>query len=461
MAGRTDFIVNGSFERQAGGDAAAWIDLNPQLDTAGDGHTYQFRATLPPNGPPDGWSVTSGFFGLETGVAADARASWDGKVWGLAHEGAIAQQVTGLTPGAVYDLALVAYHPADWAVGSGLHVLWNGQEVADFENLTDDPGRMTHILLTAGAGTNQLELRTTSVVIVDDVRLFAAGPGGTADFSQSTQPLGVNLGDVVFRTQFDGVPTLPSLPAEHAYVGGVAQTLNGIANLIGGSANDLLVAAPQGGSMDGRAGDDAVVGGAGEDTLNGGAGDDLVVGGDSRNYLRGDEGDDSIAGGSAFDDINGNMGDDALHGNVGDDWVVGGKDNDVQFGDAGNDVVWGNLGNDTLDGGDGNDQVRGGQGDDVVNGGAGDDYVSGDRGNDTITGGSGADLFHGSQDAGIDRVLDFHLSEGDRVMLDPGTRYTVSQVGDDTVIDMGTPGNEMILVGVQMSTLTPGWIFGA
>jgi Ca2+-binding RTX toxin-like protein len=104
--------------------------------------------------------------------------------------------------------------------------------------------------------------------------------------------------------------------------------------------------------------------------------------------------------------------------------------------------------------------VRGGQGDDLVNGGAGDDFVSGDRGNDTITGGAGADLFHGSQDAGIDRVLDFHLSEGDRVMLDPGTTYTVSQVGTDTVIDMGA-GNQMILVGVQFSTLTPGWIFGA
>jgi hypothetical protein len=63
-----------------------------------------------------------------------------------------------------------------------------------------------------------------------------------------------------------------------------------------------------------------------------------------------------------------------------------------------------------------------------------------------------------SQSAGVDRVLDFNLGEGDRVMLDPGTTYTVSQVGADTVIDMGTPGNQMILVGVQMSTLTAGWI---
>jgi hypothetical protein len=55
-------------------------------------------------------------------------------------------------------------------------------------------------------------------------------------------------------------------------------------------------------------------------------------------------------------------------------------------------------------------------------------------------------------------VLDFHLSEGDRVFLDPGTTYTVSQVGADTVIDMGG-GNQMVLVGVQSATLTSGWVF--
>ena len=41
------------------------------------------------------------------------------------------------------------------------------------------------------------------------------------------------------------------------------------------------------------------------------------------------------------------------------------------------------------------------------------------------------------------------------MQLDPGTTYTVSQVGADTVIDMGG-GNQMILVGVQMSSLPDG-----
>ena len=209
----------------------------------------------------------------------------------------------------------------------------------------------------------------------------------------------------------------------------------------------------------GWGGNDLMVGGGSLSTLYGGDGNDTVqAGGAASSYLRGDNGDDSVSGGVGFDDINGNQGNDTAHGNAGNDWVVGGKDNDILFGDAGDDIVWGNLGNDTLDGGDGADQVRGGQGDDIVNGGGGNDYVSGDRGNDTITGGSGADIFHDSQDAGIDRVLDFNLTEGDRVMLDPGTTFTVGQVGADTIIDMGG-GNQMILVGVQASSLPAGTIF--
>ncbi len=193
-------------------------------------------------------------------------------------------------------------------------------------------------------------------------------------------------------------------------------------------------------------------------TVQAGAGNDTITGAPVQDYLRGNEGDDSISGGAAFDDINGNMGNDTAHGNAGDDWVVGGKDQDLLFGDDGDDIVLGNLGNDTLSGGNGNDVVRGGQGDDSIAGGAGNDFISGDRGNDTESGGAGADTFHGSQDAGIDRVIDFNLAEGDKVMLDPGTTFTVSQVGSDTVIDMGG-GNQMILVGVQMSTLPPGTIF--
>jgi hypothetical protein len=192
-----------------------------------------------------------------------------------------------------------------------------------------------------------------------------------------------------------------------------------------------------------------------------GSGDDTYSGGGTvSGMVSGGDGADSLSGGAGFDNFQGNAGNDTESGGDGDDWVVGGKDNDLLSGDAGADLVYGNLGADTCDGGAGNDIVRGGQDNDSLTGGAGDDFVSGDKGDDTVMGGAGADIFHTFGDAGIDRVLDFHISEGDRVMLDPGTAYTVAQVGADTVISM-TGGGQMVLVGVQMSTLTAGWIFGA
>ncbi len=217
----------------------------------------------------------------------------------------------------------------------------------------------------------------------------------------------------------------------------------------------------------GWGGNDLMIGGGTLSTFDGGTGDDTIQAGTAtQTYLRGSDGDDSIVGGVGFDDINGNKGNDTIDGGAGpgSDWLVGGQSNDFITAHAGQNLLYGNLGNDTLHGGNGGDVLRGGQGDDVIVGGSGNDFVSGDRGNDTLSGGGGADIFHTSQDAGLDRVLDFHLSEGDRVQLDPGTVFSVTQVGADTVIDMGTANgqpNQMILVGVQLSTLTPGWIFGA
>jgi phospholipase/lecithinase/hemolysin len=195
-------------------------------------------------------------------------------------------------------------------------------------------------------------------------------------------------------------------------------------------------------------------------TVMGGAEDDVIAAGSGANVLRGGNGADSIAGGSGFDDTHGNMGNDTVRGGPGDDWVVGGKDDDVLFGDDGGDIVYGNLGADTCEGGAGDDVVRGGQQDDVLSGGDGADFPAGDRDADTITGGAGADIFHTHGEAGIDRVLDFNAAEGDRVNLLAGTSWTASQVGADTVVSMGG-GGQMVLVGVQLSTLPAGWIFGA
>ena len=58
----------------------------------------------------------------------------------------------------------------------------------------------------------------------------------------------------------------------------------------------------------------------------------------------------------------------------------------------------------------------------------------------------------------VDCVPPFFPSrvEGDRVFVS-GT-YTVSQVGADVVIDL-TGGTQMVLVGIQQTSLTGDWIF--
>jgi serralysin len=273
----------------------------------------------------------------------------------------------------------------------------------------------------------------------DSVYTFADDPGGIfaiwdtggidrIDASAATAPADINLAEGAF-TRLGGQSRM-------SIAWGSA-----IENAAGGGSPDRI----RGNDMDNR-----LTGGGGGDTIEGGAGLD---------FLRGEDGDDSIAGGAGFDDAHGNMGNDTVHGGPGDDWVVGGKDHDVLLGEDGHDVVLGNIGADTLYGGDGDDVVRGGQDDDWVVGGAGADFVSGDRGSDTLFGGPGADRFHTFADSGVDRVMDFNRAEGDRVELLPGALATTtfSQVGADVVVESGG-GAKLILVGVQLSSLTDGWI---
>ena len=279
--------------------------------------------------------------------------------------------------------------------------------------------------------------------------------GGTITRLQETY-----LGQSVYDISDTSIPVTTFLQwaLSNDNAGAKTAILAGADSIFGSAFGDLLRGFAGADTMAGGAGNDTLDGGAGDDIINGNTGDDVITGGSGLNYLRGDEGNDQITGGSSFDDINGNSGNDTAYGGDGDDWVVGGKDNDCLMGDGGNDIVYGNLGNDTAFGGDGNDLVRGGQGDDSLSGGNGNDWLSGDLGNDTISGGAGADTFHTFATAGLDRVLDFSQAQGDRVQVDAGSTYSLSQVGSDTVIDMGG-GNQMILVGVQLASLATGWIF--
>jgi hypothetical protein len=75
----------------------------------------------------------------------------------------------------------------------------------------------------------------------------------------------------------------------------------------------------------------------------------------------------------------------------------------------------------------------------------------------TLTGGRGADTFHASAGAGLDLVTDFNAAEGDRVELDAGAPYTVTQQGADTVI--GLSGARVVLKNVKAEDLGKGGIY--
>ena len=320
-----------------------------------------------------------------------------------------------------------------------------------------------------GATTYEFDTRFPVMETVVD-----SGGIDTFDMSDHTRPSVVNLTPGAFssigylsieaqlafwRGQFPDTPAsffsdALNRPGGYTWSNNVATSQDTvIENVRAGSGNDTI---------NGNAADNSLSGGAGSDRIYGSTGNDIIEGGSAEvagTYLRGDEGNDSITGGNNFDDANGNMGNDTVATGDGDDFCVGGKDNDVLFGDEGNDFVYGNLGDDSCTGGGGNDTVRGGQGTDALSGGGGNDFVSGDRGDDTMTGGAGADIFHSSSDAGIDRILDFSLADGDRVLLDPGTAFTVMQVGGDTIVQMSNA--QVVLVGFSMSSLSAGTIFGA
>lgn len=226
-------------------------------------------------------------------------------------------------------------------------------------------------------------------------------------------------------------------------------------------------------TLSGLEGTDTLQGGSGGDFLNGNQDNDILQGNQGADTLHGGQGDDIVRGGQDNDVVLGDVGDDMVFGDLGRDVVNGGEGNDILWGgqganpdtadsgdtlsgEAGNDFVNGNGGDDAIDGGIGEDTVHGGRGDDVIFGGDGDDMVFGDLGNDTLSGGAGADQFqmHGG---GRDVIIDFNLAQGDRVVLDAGASYTLSQQGADTVIDWSE--GQVVLSNVQASSLTGDWIF--
>ncbi|WP_373479298.1 Calx-beta domain-containing protein [Geminocystis sp.] len=116
-----------------------------------------------------------------------------------------------------------------------------------------------------------------------------------------------------------------------------------------------------------------------------------------------------------------------LLGTINGDNLVGDNLGDTLRGYNGNDTLTGNAGNDNINGGNGNDRITGGNdndillgsnGNDTIIGGSGNDTLYGGNGNDSLTGGTGSDRFViKNTDEIIDRITDFSITEGDKIVI--------------------------------------------
>lgn len=300
----------------------------------------------------------------------------------------------------------------------------------------------------SGDGTIRLDLKSTGTGITDTAgnAITGGATGAIAIISQPTPepetpalpPTTGGAGDDVLDLRSGGFSQIP-----HTFAGGAGADL-----VYGGDAGDTL---------QGNTGDDVILGGGGADLIMGGQDQDRLEGGPGRDLLFGDRGDDTLQGNTGDDIITGGAGDDVLRGGQDQDWLEGGDGRDRLFGDHGDDTLQGNIGADTLTGEAGNDVLLGGKDGDLLNGGDGADILSGDLGNDTLTGGAGADVFSFAANGGIDHITDFNAAEGDRVQLQPGAAYTLTQIGANTVVDLGH-GDQLILDNIQLTALPTGWI---
>ena len=197
--------------------------------------------------------------------------------------------------------------------------------------------------------------------------------------------------------------------------------------------------------------DDTLQGGAGNDTITGNRGNDLKIGdiGDDLFIWNNGDGSDIMEGDAGYDvtQVNGAI-DQGDNFELRDNWgraeferlnlgnFVLDVDNVERF------EINGGGGDDTLtvkdltgtdvqevwfNGGDGNDVLDASQtyvnvtaygeyGNDYLMGGYGNDYLDGGYDNDTLAGGAGADVFFVGS-SGIDTIVDFNFSEGDKIQI--------------------------------------------
>jgi Ca2+-binding RTX toxin-like protein len=191
-------------------------------------------------------------------------------------------------------------------------------------------------------------------------------------------------------------------------------------NIEAGFGNDRIYGGDTGNIINLGAGDDFAQGFGGNDTITGGDGSDTLMGMDGDDRIIIDQFDIWFSGDAGIDTLV-FTGQGALNYSLaqGDfENAEAGNGDDILYGTDGANSIKLGAGDDYAQGFGGNDSLYGGDGADYLEGMDGDDYLVGGAGNDSLIGGSGADRFLIENVAGIDTIVDFSTSLGDKILLD-------------------------------------------
>ncbi len=164
---------------------------------------------------------------------------------------------------------------------------------------------------------------------------------------------------------------------------------DGVAQVYGGSGNDVLKGSTFNDSLGGGKGNDVLIGNNGADSLFGNEGNDQFIGGRGDDTMDGGAGADYLFGGPGFDKVTyaSSVGGIALYldapkkstGDAKGDTLIaieeveGSNSADALYGNKFANYLAGGGGDDILDGGEGNDSLEGGNGEDILIGGPGID----------------------------------------------------------------------------------------
>jgi hypothetical protein len=152
------------------------------------------------------------------------------------------------------------------------------------------------------------------------------GPGEFDRVSYEARTRGVRV-DLVDTVGFDGAP-------------GERDKLSGVENVIGGSADDVLIGNEVRNNLEGGAGNDRLLGGAGWDILAGGYGNDVIDGGIGSDHIYGGPGMDIVRGGAGEDDIQARGDGAAIDGGPGSDNFIIGHPRSLRCGSGNYDTVF-------------------------------------------------------------------------------------------------------------------------